>query len=286
MQILRTSKELKAWVTQATQNHTLSLGFVPTMGALHAGHISLINAANTHCDLSIASIFVNPLQFGPNEDLSKYPRTFEQDCELLKKADCDAVFYPSLPTMYPEGASTFVYETQVTQRLEGAFRPGHFQGVATVVAKLFHLVNPSHVFFGQKDAQQCALIQKMIHDLDFDIDMQVVPTLREPDGLAMSSRNRYLTASEREQAAEIFKSFQHIKDRIRNGATDIAALSLAANTYLESHSPIKIQYLELVDPITFAPATQLPARVVFAGILGSTRLIDNEWIAESLITSL
>ena len=209
-----------------------SVGFVPTMGALHAGHRSLVQAARQRCEIVVVSIFVNPTQFGPNEDFSRYPRTLEQDCQMLQAEGVDVVFTPTAEAMYPAGASTFVDVEGVSDRLDGASRPGHFRGVATVVAKLFHIVQPDFAFFGQKDAAQVAVLRKMVRDLDFPLEIVVCPTVREPDGLAMSSRNRYLSAEERRQALTLVSGSPGGGDAGRSRRTSCvrAAANHARNT--------------------------------------------------------
>ena len=257
-----------------------SVGFVPTMGALHAGHRSLVQAARQSCDIVVASIFVNPAQFGPNEDFSRYPRTLEQDCEMLKSEDVDIVFTPTAEAMYPAGASTFVEVEGVSDRLDGASRPGHFRGVATVVAKLFHIVQPDLAFFGQKDAAQVAVLQKMVRDLDFPLEIIVCPTVREPDGLAMSSRNRYLSPEERRQAPTLSRALRSAELRVARGEVAAGAASALLQTMraiLQGEPAIRIDYLAIVDPDTLLPIDDLSAGglLAIAAYVGNTRLIDN-----------
>ena len=209
MQVLSTIQEMRA-AGRSVRQRGQSLGFVPTMGALHTGHISLVRAASAQCDVVAASIFVNPTQIGPNEDFSKYPRTFEQDRALLEAEGVALVFAPTPEEMYPSGASTFVEVEGISDRLDGVSRPGHFRGVATVVAKLFHLVAPDKAFFGQKDAAQVAVLRRMVRDLNFDLELIVCPSVREPDGLALSSRNRYLSAQERARALVLSRALNAI----------------------------------------------------------------------------
>src|SRR3954453_22360000 len=199
MQVLATVPEMRA-ACAALRQGGQSLGLVPTMGALHAGHIALVRAASAQCEIVAASIFVNPTQFAPNEDFAKYQRTFEQDCALLQEEGVALVFAPQPEEMYPAGGSSFVEVEGIGDRLDGASRPGHFRGVATVVAKLLHIVAPHKAFFGQKDAAQVAVLRRMVRDLNFDLELVVCPTVREPDGLALSSRNRYLSPEERTRA--------------------------------------------------------------------------------------
>lgn len=254
-----------------------SLGLVPTMGALHAGHISLVRAARAQCDVVAASIFVNPTQFGPNEDFAKYPRTFEQDCRVLEAEGVALVFAPRPEEMYPPGASTFVEVEGLSERLDGASRPGHFRGVATVVAKLFHVVAPEKAFFGQKDAAQVAVLRRMVRDLNFDLELVVCPTVREPDGLALSSRNRYLSAAERKQALVLSRALQAIADAFHAGQQDTAKLLAAGRAVVQTEPQVRIDYLDLVDPETLLPVTQAASGTLaaIAAYVGATRLIDN-----------
>jgi pantoate--beta-alanine ligase len=257
-----------------------SMGFVPTMGALHAGHRSLVQAARQRCDIVVVSIFVNPTQFAPNEDFSRYPRTLEQDCRMLAAEGVDVVFTPTAGTMYPPGASTYVEVEGVSDRLDGASRPGHFRGVATVVAKLFHIVQPDLAFFGQKDAAQVAVLRKMVLDLDFPVEMVICPTVREPDGLAMSSRNRYLSAEERRQALSLSRALQAAQTLVDHGEHRATILLQAMRTTLEQES-VRIDYLAVVDPDTLLPVEDISAGVLLAvaAYVGNTRLIDNVLLA-------
>ncbi len=276
MQVLSTIQQMRA-ACRAARSAGKSLGLVPTMGALHAGHLSLARAARAECDVVAASIFVNPTQFGPHEDFAKYPRTFEQDCRLLEDEGVALVFAPQPEEMYRPGASTFVDVEDVGSRLDGASRPGHFRGVATVVAKLFHIVAPDKAFFGQKDAAQVAVLRRMVRDLDFDLELIVCPTVREPDGLALSSRNQYLSASERERALVLSRTLQAIADAFRAGQRNTAKLLETGRAVMQSHPEARIDYLEIVDPETLLPLKQAGAGalVAVAAHLGSTRLIDN-----------
>ena len=276
MQVLSTVREMRA-ACHAVRNGGQSLALVPTMGALHAGHLALVRAAQAHCDVVAASIFVNPKQFGPNEDFAKYPRTFEKDCALLEAEGVALVFAPQPEEMYPKGASTFVEVEGVGDRLDGASRPGHFRGVATVVAKLFHIVGPDKAFFGQKDAAQVAVLRSMVRDLNFDLDLVVCPTVREPDGLALSSRNRYLSAEERVRALVLSSALNAISTGYRAGQKDVARLLEAGRGVLATQPDVRIDYLEIVDADTLLPLTEaVPgALVAVAAYLGATRLIDN-----------
>jgi pantoate--beta-alanine ligase len=276
MQVLSTIQEMRA-ACRAVRRSSQSLGLVPTMGALHAGHIALVRVARAHCDLVAASIFVNPTQFGPNEDFAKYPRTFEQDCALLEGEGVALVFAPQPEKMYPAGASTFVEVGGVGDRLDGASRPGHFRGVATIVAKLFHIVGPDKAFFGQKDAAQVAVLRSMVRDLNFDLELVVCPTVREPDGLALSSRNRYLSASNRARALVLSRALDLIAASYRAGQKDVARLLEAGRGVMATEPEVRIDYFAIVDADTLLPLTEAKpgALVAIAAHVGSTRLIDN-----------
>jgi pantoate--beta-alanine ligase len=276
MQVLSTIQEMRA-ACRAVRQSGQSLGLVPTMGALHAGHIALVRAARAQCDVVAASIFVNPTQFGPNEDFAKYPRTFEQDRALLEAEGVALVFAPQPEEMYPAGASTFVEVEGVGDRLDGASRPGHFRGVATIVAKLFHIVGPDKAFFGQKDAAQVAVLRSMVRDLNFDLELVVCPTVREPDGLALSSRNRYLSASNRARALVLSRALDVIAASYRAGQKDVARLLEAGREVLATEPEVRIDYLQIVDADTLLPLTTAKpgALVAIAAYVGSTRLIDN-----------
>jgi pantoate--beta-alanine ligase len=254
-----------------------SVGFVPTMGALHAGHRSLVQAARKRCDIVVVSIFVNPTQFGPSEDFSRYPRTLEQDCKMLETESVDVVFTPTAEAMYPPGASTVVEVEGVSERLDGASRPGHFRGVATVVAKLFHIVQPDLAFFGQKDAAQVAVLRKMVRDLDFPLEIVVCSTVREPDGLAMSSRNRYLSPEERRQALILSRALRSAETQAAHGEHRSAVLLQTMLACLQQERAIRIDYLAIVDPDTLLPIDDVSsgALLAIAAYVGNTRLIDN-----------
>ena len=276
MQVLSTVHEMRA-ACRAVRKSGQSLALVPTMGALHTGHIALVRAARAQCDVVAASIFVNPTQFGPNEDFSKYPRTFEKDCALLEAEGVALLFAPQSEEMYPKGASTFVEVEGVGDRLDGRSRPGHFRGVATVVAKLFHIVGPHKAFFGQKDAAQVAVLRSMVRDLNFPLDLVVCPTVREPDGLALSSRNRYLSAEERGRALVLSRALNVIAAAYGAGQKDVARLLEAGHSVLATEPDVRIDYLEIVNADTLLPLTEaVPgALVAVAAYLGATRLIDN-----------
>jgi pantoate--beta-alanine ligase len=253
------------------------VGFVPTMGALHQGHLSLVRAARALCDVVVVSIFVNPTQFGPTEDFSKYPRSFDSDAAMLAEARADCIFNPSVNEMYPAGATTWVTVEGLGDKLDGRSRPGHFRGVTTVVAKLFHIVQPRLAFFGQKDAAQVAIIKKMVRDLKFDLEIVVCPTVRELDGLAMSSRNLYLDATERKQALALSRSLVQVQALVKRDERDAAMLIAAGKQIISEEPSIKLDYFEIVNAETLDPvvAVSRGTLVAVAAWVGSTRLIDN-----------
>jgi pantoate--beta-alanine ligase len=253
------------------------LGFVPTMGALHEGHLELVRRARERCAAVVASIFVNPLQFGPHEDLATYPRDLEHDREKLAATGVDVLFEPDAPAMYPADFSTFVEVEPLGAVFEGAQRPGHFRGVTTVIVKLLNIVQPDVLFLGQKDAQQAVLLRKMIADLDFLVDVDVVPTVREPDGLARSSRNRYLDAPRRAAAVTLYQALCTTLRALESGVRKADALAAGAAMLSPS---AQLDYLEVVDAQTFEPIAELrpPAFVIGAARFGKTRLIDNVWV--------
>ncbi|HET9087944.1 MAG TPA: pantoate--beta-alanine ligase [Acidobacteriaceae bacterium] len=254
-----------------------SVGFVPTMGALHEGHRSLVRAARRRCDVVVASIFVNPTQFGPNEDFTRYPRTLEADCRMLEEEGADLVFTPSAEGMYPAGSTTLVEVAGVGDRLDGASRPGHFRGVATVVAKLIHIVQPEFAFFGQKDAAQLAVLRQMVRDLHIPVELVACPIVREPDGLAMSSRNRYLSAEERGQALAIWRGLETARRLVQSGEHCAEVLLRAVRDAVEQEPALREDYLALVDPDTLLPVASLQngGLLAVAVYAGTTRLIDN-----------
>ena len=254
-----------------------SLGLVPTMGALHDGHLSLVRASNSQCDVTAVSIFVNPLQFGPTEDLDKYPRTLERDLSLLRELDVDFVFVPQIAEMYCPGAKTYIDVSDLSTKLDGGSRPGHFRGVSTVVCKLFEIVRPDRAFFGQKDAAQVALLRKMVRDLDMDVEIVVCPIVREPDGLAMSSRNAYLNPEQRKQALVLSRSLQQVKAAIDAGEPDAAKLAEIGKQAIASEPAAKLDYFAIVDPDTLEPVDRVSngTLVAVAAWVGTTRLIDN-----------
>lgn len=259
------------------------VGLVPTMGALHAGHVSLLDAARKSADYVVASIFVNPTQFAPTEDLSRYPRPLEKDLELCRAAGVDLVFTPAVQTMYPPGATTTVEVEDLSKILEGRFRPTHFRGVATVVTQLFNVVHPDVAWFGQKDYQQQALIRKLCRDLHLPVEVRVSPTVREPDGLALSSRNVYLNVTERQSALALSKSLKLARERLESGDRDLAGINQAMRDRLTSTPLVQLDYATLADPDTLQEVTVFQPILValVAARVGATRLIDNELIQAS-----
>jgi pantoate--beta-alanine ligase len=255
-----------------------TLGLVPTMGALHEGHLSLVRAAQASCDAVAVSIFVNPTQFGPKEDFAGYPRSLEQDCRILEAAGVDLVFAPSAAEMYPNGASTFVEVTGLSERLDGASRPGHFRGVATVVAKLLNILLPDRAFFGQKDAAQVAVLRKMVRDLKFPVQLEVGPTVREPDGLALSSRNSYLNPEQRREALVLYRALLTVQQQVQGGEHDPGKLIAGALRILAEEPAVRLDYFTIVDPETLEDVLEVragAALVAVAAFVGATRLIDN-----------
>ena len=277
MKTLHTVDAMRAAGAEA-RRQGMTLGFVPTMGALHEGHLSLVRAARSRCDVVVASIFVNPTQFGPNEDFSKYPRTLESDSAQLARESVDLLFAPSTEEMYPAGAATFVEVAGLSDRLDGKSRPGHFRGVATIVSKLFHIVQPDVAFFGQKDAAQCAVIKKMVRDLRIPVEIAVCPIVREPDGLAMSSRNAYLSADERGRALVLHRALDGVSAAYKRGERSQAALRATAAQIFAQEKEVVVDYIEIVDPDTLEPrGTDVTGGelVAVAAKVGGTRLIDN-----------
>jgi len=247
------------------------------MGALHPGHEALIGAARRECGIVVVSIFVNPLQFGPNEDYARYPRTLEKDVEICRRQGTDVVFNPSPDEMYPLPPLTFAQVTRVSEHLCGKFRPGHFRGVATVVLKLFNIVRPDRAYFGEKDMQQLAVIRRMVADLNIPVDIAAVPTVREPDGLAISSRNQHLNSAERKAAPVLYRALEEAVKRTRSGERDASKVREAAIAILESEPLVRVEYLEIVDPTEIQPLSTISdsVRIAAAVWIGGTRLIDN-----------
>ena len=253
------------------------VGLVPTMGALHEGHLSLIKQARQQCSSVVASIFVNPTQFGPSEDFSKYPRTLPADTEKLENAGVQCLFLPEAKEIYPQGYSTYVNVEGLSERLEGRLRPGHFRGVSTVVMKLLQIVRPQFAYFGRKDAQQAAIISRMAKDLNLDSEIVVCPIERATDGLAMSSRNVYLQGSDRQSAAVLHRALQAAQLLLQHGTRDALSLQSAMLRVLKEESGAKIDYAEIVDAQTFEPLTHInrKAYILIAAKFGETRLLDN-----------
>lgn len=272
MEQLANIEALRAWRPGVSG----SVGFVPTMGALHEGHAELVRRSVAENEHTLVSIFVNPTQFGPGEDLHKYPRTLDADLELCTSQGASAVFTPNSALMYPPGFSTWVQVEGLTEKLCGRTRPGHFRGVATVVAKLFNLVQPTRAYFGQKDAQQLLVIRRMTHDLDLPVEVVPCPTVREADGLAMSSRNRYLDARDRMRALSLHRALQAAESGLAGGETDVATLKRAMWAELDGNVD-KVDYVEILDANDLAAmeAVDRPALAAIAAFVGSTRLIDN-----------
>lgn len=279
-EVFQAIAELRARVAGAKKDGK-SVGLVPTMGALHAGHISLVDAAERECDEVVVTIFVNPTQFGPSEDFAKYPRMLENDLKLLTRAKRVIVFAPEREEIYRDGDATKVVVSGVTEKWEGAIRPGHFSGVATIVLKLFNIVQPDMAFFGQKDYQQLQLIRRMTADLDLPIRIRMAPTVREPDGLAMSSRNAYLSPEERRRALVLSRALRTGAERFNAGERDAKDLTSAMLAVLAEESRVTLDYLAIVDAETLEPVERIDggAVLLIAARVGATRLIDN-WLLE------
>lgn len=263
--------------TLAPRRQGESIGLAPTMGALHAGHLSLIERARAECDRVAVSLFVNPTQFNQAADLASYPRTFEADLAACERAGVDWLFAPSAEEMYPGEPRAFVEVEKLTQGLCGAFRPGHFRGVTTVVAKLFHIVQPGRAYFGEKDFQQLAVIRRMVRDLDFPVEIAPCPIVREPDGLALSSRNARLSPEERQAAVALSHALSSAQALVAGGATDAEAIRAASRAVLEAEPLARVEYLEIVDPETLEPPARVEraVRMALAVWIGDVRLIDN-----------
>ncbi len=280
MKICHTIDEMRAG-RRAALREGRTVGLVPTMGALHEGHLSLVRMAKAQCDRVVVSIFVNPLQFGPNEDLVNYPRSFDRDRELLDREGVNFIFAPTVEEMYPAGAVTCVTVEGLSDKLCGRSRPGHFRGVTTVVAKLFNIVQPEKAFFGQKDAAQSTIIRRMVRDLNMPVQVVIGPIVREPDGLAMSSRNAYLDAAQRQSALVLHRSLQAVQERLSQGERNVPALIDAGKREFAKDSSVRLDYFEIVDPETLDPVDDLSrgALVAVAAIVGKARLIDNAVLA-------
>ncbi len=276
METIRTISWMKEKAREGRMQQCV-IGLVPTMGALHAGHLALVERAKRECSTVYASIFLNPAQFGPNEDLSKYPRPLEADVEKLTNAGANGLFLPSSEEMYPAGFSTYVHVEGISEQLEGKARPGHFRGVATVVLKLFEIVQPNYAYFGRKDAQQVRIIQKMVHDLNLDVQLVICPTVREADGVALSSRNAYLSQEERQAATVLYRALGAAEKELSSGVRDTLELQKAMRRVLESEPRARVDYAEIVDAETFEPVVRAGGRcyALLAARIGGTRLIDN-----------
>ncbi len=282
MEIIRTVEWMKQ-VARDAQTKERIVGLVPTMGALHAGHQSLVRAAKKECSPVVVSIFVNPKQFGPTEDFKKYPGSMEQDAAALESLQVDYLFAPSAADMYPEGFRTAVTVEGLGDRLEGRSRPGHFRGVATVVLKLFEIIQPRFAYFGRKDAQQVRIIQQMAGDLNLDTQVIACPIVREPDGLAMSSRNAYLSGDDRRDATALYRALSAMKKEIEAGELDAARLTAAIRSVFDAEPGAALDYAEVVDANSLEPVIRLrkSCLALVAAFIGKTRLIDNALIEES-----
>lgn len=280
IQVVQSRRQLGQIMRSCRRHPDQTVGLVPTMGALHAGHLSLVEASTNQCDVTIVTIFVNPAQFGPNEDLSRYPQRFQEDLAALSEYPVEIVFAPTQKEMYPPDFSTYVDPPQVAQALEGRFRPNHFQGVATIVLKLFHLIPADISFFGQKDYQQSLVIRHMIRDLDLPMRVVVCPTVRDGDGLAMSSRNSYLSPDERKQALALSQSLKWAAQHAADGERRSAVLMSGMRHLFEEYGVTEIDYIALVDPDTLQEVDRVQGTTLaaVAAHIGETRLIDNCFI--------
>jgi pantoate--beta-alanine ligase len=276
MHILTSAEEVTA-ISKEARRAGKRVGFVPTMGALHEGHLSLVRAARTQSDVVIVSVFVNPTQFGPTEDFSRYPRNAERDSAMLASEKTDYLFLPSIEEMYPAGAAAWVTVEGLSEKLDGRSRPGHFRGVTTVVAKLFNIMQPDFAFFGQKDAAQVAIVNKMALDLNFDVRIVVCPIVREADGLAMSSRNAYLNPEQRKLALVLYRSLMRVQSIVDRGESSAARLLVAGHQVMAEEPEVKLDYFEIVHRETLDPVSDVSAGalVAVAAYVGKTRLIDN-----------
>ncbi|MDP4182959.1 MAG: pantoate--beta-alanine ligase [Bacillota bacterium] len=276
MRVIERISDLKA-VIRSQKASGKTIGFVPTMGYLHEGHLSLVKASREENDFTIMSIFVNPTQFGPNEDFEKYPRNMEKDTSLAESVGADLIFSPSVSEMYPEGYKTYVDVEKITEVLCGKSRPGHFKGVTTVVTKLFNIVEPDKAYFGQKDAQQVVVISKMVKDLNMNIEIVMCPIVRESDGLAMSSRNTYLSMGERQEAVILSKSLFEAEEKIKNGERDPELLISFLRQKIETVNFAKIDYIEITDMANLNKLEEIHGKILIALAVkfGKTRLIDN-----------
>jgi len=276
MKMVKSIRQMRKWA-EGQRRRGATIGFVPTMGALHEGHLSLMRTARKRCDAVLVSIFVNPAQFGPNEDYTRYPRDPRGDSALCRSEKVDVLFMPTAGAIYPEGHKTQILVGRIGEVLEGTFRPGHFSGVATVVDKLFQIVHPDVAFFGQKDYQQTVVIKQMARDLNLPVKIVVCPTVREPDGLAMSSRNRYLSAVERNASRALFKALKKGRERIQQGEREAAAVRDAMVASIQEQPLARIDYAAIADPVTLREVARIegPVVLLLAVWIGGTRLIDN-----------
>lgn len=276
MRVVHDPREMQA-LSEGWRREGKRIAFVPTMGYFHEGHLSLMREGKRRGDVLVVSIFVNPIQFGPSEDYSRYPRDLERDLRLAEEVGVDVAFCPEVEDMYPPGFQTFVEVTELQKPLCGQYRPGHFRGVATVVLKLFNIVKPHVAIFGLKDYQQYLVIRRMVQDLNLDLEVVGMPTVREPDGLASSSRNAYLTPEEREKATVLFRALMAAKEAFEEGKRDADEILEAARSVLAGEPAVRVQYLELRDPETLEPLKGEVRRglLAVAAYLGNTRLIDN-----------
>ncbi len=284
MRVIKSPFEVKK-ISDNFRKEGKIIGFVPTMGYLHEGHLSLVRRSKKECDVTFVSIFVNPIQFGPNEDFERYPRDEKRDLELLSKEGVDYVFIPEVHDMYPADYSVYVDETELSKYLCGARRPGHFRGVCTVVTKLFNIVKPHKAYFGKKDYQQFRIIERMVRDLNMDVEIVPCPIIRETDGLAMSSRNVYLTPEERKDAVCLYKSLQLASKMIREGERNPQKIIKAMEEFILSHKNVKkIDYIEIVHQYKLTPVSEIKGKelIALAVFIGRARLIDNLETSEIL----
>ena len=276
MRIIETIAEMKEFVVQA-KSRGQSIGLVPTMGSLHEGHLTLLRTARKACDVVVVSIFVNPTQFGPNEDFAQYPRDLAGDSKAAEGAGTDVIFHPQAAEMYPTGYASFIEVADITEKLCGLSRPGHFRGVATVVTKLLHIVQPDRAFFGQKDAQQVMVLQRMVADLNMNVALEVVPIVRENDGLAMSSRNAFLSAIEREAALSLSRSLKIAEELVASGESTIARIKSRVMSEIQMETLTEIEYVEAYSYPLLEEVAHIKGKVLLALAVrvGKTRLIDN-----------
>ncbi len=264
-------------ITSDLHKKSKTIGFIPTMGALHKGHLNLVTESKKKNDITVVSIFVNPAQFSPTEDLARYPRPLEHDKKLLEQEKVDYLFHPNVKTMYPNGFQTYVTPNNLSNILEGKSRPGHFAGVATIVLKLFNLVNPTNAYFGQKDFQQCIVIKQMVRDLNLPVKINIVPTVRDKDGLALSSRNVFLSSQERLQALSLYQSLLLGKKLILAGNKNVKKIKAEMNNYLQKYKLIRLDYIEIcnIEDLSIVKVASKKAVILITAFVGKTRLIDN-----------